>query len=82
MTDAAEKTEDPTNSGNGVEPDARVVRISGQMVEMRVPGQAPRAGDLFIGIDDTDLRVEIATLPGDGLARGLLLSGARPVTLG
>jgi F-type H+/Na+-transporting ATPase subunit beta len=61
---------------------AQIVRVSGQMVELRVDGRAPRAQDLFVGLDDTALRIEIATLPGGGLARGLVLSSGRPVTLG
>lgn len=61
---------------------ARVIRVSGQIVELRFQGQAPRAQDLFTGIEDQDLRVEIAALPGGGVARGLVLSAGRPVTLG
>lgn len=62
--------------------DARVVRISGQMLELRIDGPSPAAQDLFVGVDDPELRVEIATLPGEGLARGLLLSAGEPVALG
>ena len=61
---------------------ARVIRVSGQIVELRFQGQAPRAQDLFTGIDDPDLRVEIAALPGGRVARGLVLSAGRPVALG
>jgi F-type H+/Na+-transporting ATPase subunit beta len=58
--------------------DARVVRISGQLLELRIDGPSPASKDLFVGVDDPELRVEIATLPGDGLARGLLLSAGGP----
>lgn len=62
--------------------DARVVRISGQLLELRIDGPSPASKDLFVGVDDPELRVEIATLPGKGLARGLLLSAGEPVALG
>lgn len=74
-------TVDP-NEGDLAVADARVVRIFGQMLELRIEGPSPAAQDLFVGVDDPELRVEIATLPGDGLARGLLLSAGEPVALG
>src|SRR5690606_39593903 len=43
---------------------------------------APRPRDLFVGVDDPALRVEVATLPRESLARGLLLSAEVPVELG
>ena len=61
---------------------ARIVRISGQIVELHFEGQAPKAQDLFVGLDDPDLRIEVAALPGGDLARGLVLSAGRPVALG
>ncbi|MBR9650612.1 F0F1 ATP synthase subunit beta [Thalassovita aquimarina] len=61
---------------------AHVIRVSGQIVELRFHGQPPRAQDLFTGLDDPDLRVEIAALPGGGVARGLVLSAGRAVALG
>ena len=63
-------------------PPARIVRISGQVVEFHFDGQAPKSQDLFVGLDDPDLRIEVAALPGAGLARGLVLSSGRPVALG
>jgi F-type H+-transporting ATPase subunit beta len=82
MTSMADIAEDSATAGDAGAPSAHIVRISGQMVEMRVEGQAPKARDLFVGLDDPELRIEIATLPGEGLARGLVLSTGQPVTLG
>jgi F0F1-type ATP synthase beta subunit len=79
MADGAEHS---AVAGKADAPSARIVRVSGQMVELRLEGQAPKMRDLFVGLDDPCLRIEIATLPGGGLARGLVLSTARPVTLG
>src|SRR5210317_45299 len=82
MTSMADTAERSVIAGDAAAPSAHIVRISGQMVEMRVEGQAPKARDLFVGLDDPDLRIEIATLPGGGLARGLVLSTGQPVVLG
>src|SRR5680860_1576730 len=82
MTSIADTAEHSAVDGEAEAPSARIVRVSGQMVELRVAGRAPKARDLFVGIDDPDLRIEIATLPGGGLARGLVLSTGRPVALG
>src|SRR5680860_1799423 len=79
MTSIADTAEHSAVDGEAEAPSARIVRVSGQMVELRVAGRAPKARDLFVGIDDPDLRIEIATLPGGGLARGLVLSTGRPV---
>jgi F-type H+/Na+-transporting ATPase subunit beta len=62
--------------------DAHVVRISGQMVDLAVYGPLPAPRALYTGIEDPALRIEIATLPGEGIARGLLLSAGQPVALG
>lgn len=70
------------DEGDPPDADARVLRISGQMLELRIDGPSPSPQDLFVGVDDPELRVEIATLPGEGLARGLLLSAGEPVALG
>lgn len=61
---------------------ARIVRISGQMIELALEGPAPRAQDLFVGIDDPDLRVELFSFPSEARARGLILSAGQPVKLG
>lgn len=79
MADSAEDTALLQQADPGY---ARVVRISGQMVELRFEGDAPRAQDIFVGLDDAALRIEIATVPGDGLARGLILSTGQPLSLG
>lgn len=69
MTSMADTAARSAIAGDAATPSAHIVRISGRMVEMRVEGQAPKARDLFVGLDDSDLRIEIATLPGLGLAR-------------
>jgi F-type H+-transporting ATPase subunit beta len=61
---------------------ARITRVSGQMVELAYEGKAPKVRDLFVGLADPKLRVEISALPGTGIARGLVLYAAQPVTLG
>jgi F-type H+-transporting ATPase subunit beta len=82
MTGMAESMERADIAGESRAVAAHIVRVSGQMVELRFDARAPRTRELFIGVDDPELRVEIATLPGDGLARGLVLSAGRPVSLG
>ncbi len=82
MTSIADTAERSPVAGETEAPSARIVRVSGQMVELRVTGRSPKARDLYVGIDDQKLRIEIATLPGGGLARGLVLSTGRPVALG
>ena len=71
----------PTET-EAIAPPARIVRVSGQMVDLKIEGEAPRVRDLFVGIDDADLRIEVATLPSTHLARGLVLSTGQPVALG
>ncbi|TDK48730.1 F0F1 ATP synthase subunit beta [Antarcticimicrobium luteum] len=61
---------------------ARVIRISGQVIELALDGPPPRSQDLFIGIDDPQLRVELAAFPSEGVARALILSAGEPVRLG
>ncbi|MFC2968258.1 F0F1 ATP synthase subunit beta [Acidimangrovimonas pyrenivorans] len=71
---------DPPEPGDPVR--ARVSRISGQMLELRFEGGSPGTGDLAIGVDDPGLRVELASFPAAGVARGLVLSASQPVALG
>jgi len=82
MTGIADTAEHTAFDGETEAPSARIVRVSGQMVELQVVGRVPKARDLFVGVDDPELRIEIATLPGGKLARGLVLSTGRPVALG
>ena len=77
---ATEGVPDGTGAPSGTV--ARIVRISGQMIELRLEGPAPRAQDLFVGLDDPGLRIEIASFPAETLARGLVLSAGAPVRLG
>ncbi|TDE40071.1 F0F1 ATP synthase subunit beta [Antarcticimicrobium sediminis] len=61
---------------------ARIIRISGQMIELAIEGPPPRVQDLFVGVDDPLLRIELASFPSEGVARGLILSAGQPVKLG
>lgn len=61
---------------------ARVARISGQVVELEIEGPAPKARDLFVGLEDPGLRIEVATLLSPRTAKGLVLSARQPVSLG
>ena len=74
---AAESGGDPDGSAR-----ARVSRISGQMIELRLAGPSPRAQDIFVGLDDPELRIEVASFPAAGVARGLVLSAGAPIRLG
>lgn len=74
--------DDETPGADDSQVECHIVRIAGQMVELCISGRPPKPGDLFVGVRDPELRVEIASLPRTGLARGLVLSAATPVVLG
>ena len=78
VSDADSPPETPPATGAR----ARISRISGQMIELALEGPAPRAQDLFVGVEDPELRVELFSFPSEAVARGLILSAGQPVKLG
>ncbi len=60
----------------------RIATVEGGVVDVRFPGASPAIGACLVTLSEPPMTIEVASLPGDGLARGLVLDPSPALRVG
>ncbi|WP_346892264.1 F0F1 ATP synthase subunit beta [uncultured Roseibium sp.] len=60
----------------------RIVALEGGVADIRFPGTLPEIGNHLVALSDPEIDIEVATLPGADIARGLVLNPSPELRLG